>query len=679
MKRIHLFPFSDVRLVDRVASVYSDLLEDHDVSDVLILKRSSTGLRELRESLRTKVGIVEEPAVESLIGHAQQTLQEIDNPPKVLSQYERRELLASTIEEHEWESKYLHNASKQPSFERDVGQFSVPATWSGMPDDIEDPVLEELTEVNEKLHENLEENGYAEIANVVSKATDALEDDEVRDNVQSEFDVVLVLELEDFNPRERDYLRNVTKGVPAVGIAEKYSSIQKVWNEPREVHHYLSDFEVIPENSKDPETLPDAVAQYFVGSQEAQIPEQNGLYKIEERTFAEQVETVAEEIERLRDERGWEYDDFAVVLRDSSSPIRETVNLLTRAGIPTSSISVSGLKQSTAVRELYNLALYLNSEDEDALKVLEARVSESKDVLSEVGNNGVLEGLYNWILKTDLKRRISEQEDEIEARNSFAHVEEVLDLADFIREYPEYEPAWERFVSVLERAFRYSSPDKYLSDLDIREGGVFVDSARESKNSTWKAVFALNLVEGEYPTDPRINSLFPSSMLSSVPEYPAVTSPTEEDVTKTFPIESSDSPFSEYYENLYRRVLGVVAGSAKNRLYIGTYSENSSEPGKYKQPSRFLNEIEENFPVEPLEHDSVYSEGKAIEFAVGRVEDSLNEIRSAPVTGEEVEVTDIERDLMAVQKMLNENSSEVDMSDVIEARIDFLEGRVRRD
>lgn len=678
-RRLHVFPFSDVRLAERVASIYSDLLDDHDVSDVLILKRSSTGLRELREALRTEVGMVEEPKVDSLIGHAQQTLQETENPPRVLSQYERRELLALTIEEHEWTNPYLSTASEQPSFERDVGQFSVPATWSGMPDDIEDPDLRELAEVNDELHETLDENGYAEVANVVSKATDALEDDEIRGNVQSEFDVVLVLEVEDFNPREREYLRNVTKGIPVVGIAEQYSSIQKVWNEPWEVHHYLSEFDIEKEENTEPETLPDAVAQYFVGGQDARVPGSDGLYKIDETTFSEQVETVAEEMERLRNEHGWEYDDFGVILRDSSSPIRETVNVLRRAGIPTSSISVSGLKQSTAVRELYNLAVYLESEDEDALRVLEARTPEAEDALSEVQDENLLDGLHTWILETDLKERISIEEDEIEARNSFGHVEEVLDLARFVEECPDYEPTWERFVSVLERAFRYSSADKYLSNLDIREGGVFVDSARETKNSTWKAVFALNLVEGEYPTDPRINSLFPSSMLSSVPEYPAVTSPTEEDVAKTFPVESSDSPFSDYYENLYRRVLGVVAGSAEERLYLGTYSENSSEPGKYKQPSRFLNEIEENFPVEPLEHDSVYSEGKAIEFAVGRVENSLNQIRSAPVTGEEVEVTDIERDLMAVQKMVNENDSQVEMSEVIESRIDFLEGRVRRD
>jgi superfamily I DNA/RNA helicase len=339
------------------------------------------------------------------------------------------------------------------------------------------------------------------------------------------------------------------------------------------------------------------------------------------------------------------------------------------------------LKHSTAVRELYNLVLYLNSEDEDARRVLEARTVgvETEEVLSEIREKDVLDGLWTWILETNLKGRISEEEDEIEARNSFAHIEEVLGLAEFIEEFPEYDPTWSRLASVLERAFRYSSGDKYLSDLDIREGGVFVDSARETKNSTWKAVFALNLVEGEYPTEPLINSLFPSSMLGSVPEYPAVTSPTEEDVIKTFPVEGSDSPFSDYYENLYRRVLGVISGSAEERLYLGTYAENSSEPGKYKQPSRYLNEIEENFPVETVEHDSVYSEGRAVEFAVSRVEGSLNEIRSAPITGEEVDVSDIERDMMAIQKIVHGNRSEVEMSEIIEARIDFLEGRVRRD
>jgi len=104
----------------------------------------------------------------------------------------------------------------------------------------------------------------------------------------------------------------------------------------------------------------------------------------------------------------------------------------------------------------------------------------------------VSDALTTWVLDTDLKQRVAANESRLEARIQFQHIGRILDLARFVEDCPLLDSSWDAFCQALERAFRYSAPDFY-SEVDVKEGGVLVDSARVVKNASWKAVFVLNV------------------------------------------------------------------------------------------------------------------------------------------------------------------------------------------
>jgi len=56
----------------------------------------------------------------------------------------------------------------------------------------------------------------------------------------------------------------------------------------------------------------------------------------------EQIKNVADEIERLRDRENWEYEDFAVALKQSGSAVIETLRAFQQTGVPTESSTVTG-------------------------------------------------------------------------------------------------------------------------------------------------------------------------------------------------------------------------------------------------------------------------------------------------------------------------------------------------
>jgi len=87
--------------------------------------------------------------------------------------------------------------------------------------------------------------------------------------------------------------------------------------------------ETVDHDSSRPISGPAQVAAYLATGEAPQSEATDGLFEITEVTFADQVQTVAEEIERRRTTEGWSYDEFAVVLKDSSSPIQRDRSYLT--------------------------------------------------------------------------------------------------------------------------------------------------------------------------------------------------------------------------------------------------------------------------------------------------------------------------------------------------------------
>lgn len=677
---LHLFSPTGPSLEEQVAPIYAHYLNEHSVGNILVLKRFPTGIETFTDVLANQVDSVERPEVMSLTRFARTILDASPQSPTLVSQHERAAVLASVLSEYEWSDSFLHQASAFDAFEDDVGRFTLAAAWQNQDTDVDNSSLAELFAFTAHLQDVLATNGYAERASIIPRALEFLEEESAQPPILNQFDAILAVEVEEFSALERHFLATASADIDLVCVGERHGSIQRVRNEPGEITDYLR-METVDHESSPPASGPAQAAAYLATGREPQSAIGGDLFEISEETFTDQVQTVAEEIERQRAIEGWSYDEFAVVLKDSSSPIQDTVRILQQAGIPTASVTTSSLSDDPAARELFHVARYLESGgDGQSRTLLEARVPDFAAVLDEeVARKSISDALATWVLETDLKQRVAANESRLEARIQFQHISRVLDLAAFIEDCPLLDSTWEAFCQALERAFRYSAPDFY-SEVDVKEGGVLVDSARVAKNASWKAVFVLNVVEDEYPAIPRFSSLFPTTQLQSLPAYPAVTTPTPDDVRATFPTAEAGTnhPFSAYYTELSRRLLAVGARAATDRLYFCTYAENAADPGKYKQPSRFLQHLREQFEFDSVTHEDVHSHGRAASRVLSSVDRALQDVRTAPVTGDDIDLNAIETQFGAIQQLLDE-TDDPELEAAFEAHVDFAAGRVRRD
>lgn len=678
---LHLFPPTGPPLKERVAPIFIQCLCEHDVGDILVVKRFPTGIETFTDALANHVDSVERPEVMSLTRFARTILEASPRNLTLVSQHERAAVLASVLSEYEWTDPFLQQASAFDAFEDDVGRFTLAAAWQNQDVDTDDSSLAELFTFTAHLREVLTANGYAERASVIPRALEFLEEESTRSPILDRFDVILAVEVEEFSVLERRFLAAASADSDLVCVGERHGSIQRVRNEPGDITDYFC-METVDHDPSSPVSGPSQAAAYLTTGREPQSTAADGLYEITETTFADQVQTVAEEIEHLRTTEGWSYDEFAVVLKDSKSPVQEIVRILQQAGIPMASVTTSAFSDDPTARELFHVARYLESGgDDQSQPLLEARIPDFSAILDNIGvaSDSISDVLTTWVLETDLKQRVAGNESRLEARIQFQHISRVLDLATFVDDCPLLDSSWEVFCQTLERAFRYSAPDFY-SEVDVKEDGVLVDSARVVKNASWKAVFVLNVVEDEYPAVPHFSSLFPTPQLQSLPAYPAVTTPTADDVRATFPTADDDTnhPFSAYYAELSRRLLAVGAHAATEKLYFCTYAENAADPGKYKQPSRFLQQLRGQFEFDSITHEDIHSHGRAATRVLSSVDNALRDVRTAPVTGDDIDLNAIETQFGAIQQLLHE-TKDPELAAAFEARVDFAAGRVRRD
>lgn len=681
---LHRVDFVEGTLPNEIASLYADLVDEHGVHDVLVLKRFGGGSEGVRNRLRREADIVEQPHVESLVRYAHLTIDRLDNPSYRLSSYERSFLFKQFLDQWEWDLPYLDHASEHDSFARDVEQFSIVASWQGPPITSDD-VLTELTEAHTAFQDLLDREGYLEHARVIHAAREALESNAVDVSVPS---AVIVLEAEEYTDAERAYVREFTNHVQTHWVSVEQSAVQRTRNEAGEIQvsDCGKDVEEINYSGTDSGSLVDAVAARLATGRTANVTGGNGgVAVLNAATFDEQMRAVVEEIERVREEEALRYDDIAIVLKDNRSPIRGVIEALNDRGIPTASTTVSGLGDDPSVRELYTVSRVLaepGAVDNDAFALLSARVGEDPPV-DELDSVDSLEGkIWKWNRLTDLKRRIAENESEIDARAQFSHVNDIIELAEFVDRSSLIDATWEKFRDLLEFSLEHSAPDAYGDDIDSTEGGVLVDAAQQVKTGEWNTVFVVNAVDQEYPSDPRVNRLFPRAHLERVPEYPMISAPTKNEVKETFETATSvdTRPFRAYYTHYSRRLMAVAARAADNRLYFTTYRERRSDPGKYRRPSRFLVDLLEVFPqiTEVIEGD-IRTESRAVDHTLDSIDRTLDEIRRAPTADGQIDIAEIERDFGAIQRLLAESERGDEIAEAIAARADFADGVVRRE
>ncbi len=685
--RLYRADFVEGPLPNAIADLYAELVEASGTQQVLVLKRFGSGTSEIRDTLREHTPSVELPRVEPLVRYAHTAIDVPPDAPRRLSSYERSFLFDRFLEDWEWSNPYLQTASQHDSFTNDVEQFSVVAAWQGTPV-TDDSVLKELTEAHTAFQESLTANDYLEHAGVIHAALDAVADPEIQRSMQDGLAAVIVLEAEEYTAAERAFVKAVTTDVPTHWVVSTQSDIQRVRNETGNIKpsDLGDDVSAVELSTTDSGTLIDAVATYLARNRELELTESNDhVAVLNAETFEHQLEAVANEIERLRTETDLRYDEVAIVVKDRRSPIRDIIDTLNSYGIPSASTTVSGLGDDPAVRELYTVIQALASPDNvgsDDHKLLATRVGIDPPLEGLASSDSVVEGLWEWIRRTDLKQRVATAEAEIEARAQFSHIDDVVELAAFVEHSPLLDGDWEQLQTFLEFAFEHAAPDAYGDEIDSTEGGVLVDAVQQVKTGQWDTVFVLNVVDQEYPSDPQGNRLFPQAHMNRLPEYPMVSAPTVDEVTDTFETATQidTAPVRAYYTHYSRRLLGVAARAASNRLYFTTYREQRADPGKYRRPSRFLVELSETFPqITEFQTEGVHTESRAVAHTLDSIDRTLDQIRRAPTTDDLLDVGEIERNFGAIQQLLAESDRGDELADALSARAEFAEGVVRRE
>ena len=692
---IHNIPFQGGSLVPQIVTLYEELAERHGSHNVLVLKRLPAGVDDLTQSLTVETDDIGVPQVKSIAYHARGVLERETNL-ELLDYEERIEFLATVIDGHNWDNEYFEGPAELDSFGRDVGRILMDATWQGgfnIDGSGEyDRLLTELEDINDHFHEQLLERDLIEAAMVVKTALTELKDDTLLEAVQQEFDAVIAVEFEEFNHLERSYLARLTEDVELVCLAEKDSSIERVWSESGQIQNTTEGLTVpTDEIDTDPPQTDESNIANFLATGDTETLEDietaDNSYLIREESFEEQLQTVANEIEYLRDKNGWQYDDFAVLLKDSNGPLGEARNVLQHAGLPVASSTVAGLDQDRAVRELLALADYALEESQESELLLQTRLDIKSDTLAELiedveREEGLEAKLQTWLRRTNLKERIASEEPEIVAKNQFAHVKKLLQIGSFVDSSDFLASHWSNFVSMVERTINDFAPSNHTSELDVEEGGVLVDTINVLKNDQRKGVFLLNVVEGTYPAEMSLTPLFPQSWLTEMTGYPNVTNVDWDTVNETFNPDIADTviPILEYYRQLDRRKLAIGARSAGQRLYFCTHRSESDSDQNY-HPSRYLQAITDTVSIPVIGSENLqrelYTTGKVSRKVLAQPWERLEAVRAAASTGDEkVKLEDTEQLFGGIQTLLANDNVDQRFVDAVHRQIEMARGEV---
>lgn len=713
--KLRIDPFSAVPLAERVASAYDSLRsEGYSSTDILVLKRFPSGTRQFENELAHALTLETRPNVESVLDHAAAIHAYAAPDTRVLSDYERFELLRTVIDGWNWSHPYLQQAAETESFHRDVGRVLLISSWGGFGDSSSDDpaldaMLQELRAVASQFRTALKDRSTVDQAALIESGTQALSEPSVRSFVSELFDAVLVVDFEEFGELERAYLSALTVDAELYCIGERDASIQRIWNEAGSVVALgeaagLDCFEnPALDRSEFSVTDPELVSQFlaighfpngYLREQPAATTNPTvTAYTLSAATYTEQLEAIANEIEILRDEYGLAYDDFAVLCRDSNQPIHESRSLLRRAGIPTASATVTGLNDDPAVRELVALIDVLATDAETAWDILDARVGGvSQSDLDRIANEPTMSGTIDrWIVDTNLKDRVA-RAPEIEAYTSYRNIREVRKIATFFDTADFLPGGYDSFRSTLSRAIEYVAPDQYTTDLSVEENGVLVDAIRVAKYDTRPIVFLVDVVEGVYPpATQNLTRLFPTDWVKRSSGYPGVTTPTADTVTESFSSVSDaiSDPYDRYYTALARRQLAVGSRVATTRVYFCTAETGNRSFGQHRHPSRFLAALKEH-PAVTIEQG--YSdpergdESTALHTETGVARDILKEpwrsfaeIERAASLGESADMRSIRSTLEAVTTVLRDEDVDPRFVDAVHTQISYANGEIGTD
>jgi hypothetical protein len=669
---------------DTVRSVaveqYRSLLTDNTPEEVLVLTGSPTSMDAFRAVLGDECGGAAVPRVTSVIVHATEVINRTDDR-SILSDEMRRELLYRFIENWDWEHEYFRQAAEQTSFTGDIARLIETATWQDASLD-RTAELREIATVRDEFHEWLGEHGQMERSQMIGEATDRLATRATRETLR-EFDAVLVIEFEEFLEPDRRYLQQLAADRTLVCVAEADASIRRAHAETGPVSEHVSFSDRRTVEAADPDARPAATAAYFATDTVPPDPGTGVAQVLTGETADDELDRVADEIERLRDRREMAYEDIAVALKRSGPSVIEAVETLRQAGIPTTSATVVGFGDDPAIRELLQVVetLATDSHTQSAVVSTDAVLPGAlRETVSEPAHLG--DALRRWVTESGLKERIAEDATPLDARSQFGNLRRVFAIADFIQETQLFEASWDSLAAVLGRSHEHAPQENQTSALDD-DGGVRVDHVHALKNGSFRAVFLLDVVDSTYPGEPMVSRVFPQERVRTMPDYPGVTRVDEGDVAATFATDStmSSRPFRRYHAEHARRQLAVGAAIASECVYFCLHTHEGATLDRRVQPSRYLTDVYRTLPwVTETGDGAITTDRAAEEYLLSRVDRALADVRRANSQAVTVSLDDIEADFAEIQGLLaNSGERGEQLRAVLRARLDIAAGRVRRD
>lgn len=675
-------PFGSAAVESVAIKQFRELIESRDSEDVLVVTGTPTSMGTFRDVLAAECPGAAVPNVTSVIVHATEIINRTDDRG-ILSDAMQRELLQRFLTEQDWNHEYLQRAAEQESFTADLAHLLETATWQDAALDVT-PELKEIAAVRDAFHTWLTEHGHLERSQMITEATGILEATENRESVLT-FDAILALEFEEFTPSDRRYLQRIAEDRELVCIAEADASIGRTRIETGPITEHVSFSEHRTVTPTEPMTRPAAIASYFAAADTPPTPESGTVQILPAETGDEELQQIAAEIERLREQTGIEYEEIAVALKNSGDAVIDAMQAFEQAGIPTDSATVLGFGDDPAIRELLQVVIALADDTDlrrEAVETIDEAALSADLQASLVEMEQLGDALRKWATDSELKQRIAAETAPLTARSQFGNIRQAFAIADFLEDTTFIDATWENLAEVLIRAHDHAPKQNQTSAIE-RDGGVRVDHIRAVKNGSFRVVFIPEVIDGQYPGQPSLSRLFPNERVTQMPDYPGVTQIEPADVAATFNTDSTASSraLRQYHTEHSRRLLAVGAASATERLYLSLHTHEDTALDERVQPSRFLTAAYRTVPwLTELTDSEINTERAAEEFLLSRVDRALADIRRATSQDVTVSLETIEDDFEEIQTLLaNSGERGEKLQYALQARVDFAAGVIRRE
>ncbi|WP_436345344.1 hypothetical protein [Natronorubrum sp. FCH18a] len=605
-----------------------------------------------------------------------------------------------------------------------------------------------LYAMNDRFHAELESRGYVERADVIPRTVELLESDTdgLRTRVTDSIDAVLAVEFEEYRRLDRRYLAALARDAELVCLGERHASVERTRVEPGRIEDLVGDEldvtvleSALERTDDDQRTTPPhhSITRLLATGEPSQPTGPGGVEpintddrfepaehgrarRIRTRTARDQVSAVASEIQALRDRHDWSFDAFAVAV-PRIERVPETRRQLREAGVPTATIGTPSLAEDPVVHELYAFVTLQCERERDpdridaelvddaiddrtvrsregtetteprdvSIERLRARVEDvTPELLASCTASSVARSLERWIRLTDLKGRIAREEAWVDAREQYASVRRVLEIARFVEETDLVGPDWQGLRRMLRRTIQYDAPYVHAVETQPPTGGVTVCAVDDCKYDSWEAVFLLDLLDENYPGEQFLTQLFPTAWLRGMDSYPAVTDPSVNDITDTFAtIDAADTvgdPFKTYHAQRSRRRLALGTRAARTHLYCCSYERGSGGLRRTYDESRYLQLIDATAGLDlpNVETDTaaaIHGETNALEALLAQPHGELERILREASTGGEADLGATEELFEEIAVVLENGDVDDELAEAVRSQFEFAAGEVVRD